>query len=63
MSVLDMEVTLRPFHHMPSTRTDRKPHRLIFEVWGVLDHYARSVPGATDVEMPHELLRVNHYAT
>eukprot|EP00439_Symbiodinium_sp_Y106_P055982 s240_g7.t2 len=30
-------------------------------VWGVLDHYARSVPGATDVEMPHELLRVNHY--
>ncbi|CAE6961452.1 unnamed protein product [Symbiodinium natans] len=30
-------------------------------VWGVLDHYARSAPGAMDVEMPHELLRVNHY--
>ena len=32
------------------------------EVWGVLDHYARSRPGAVDVEVPWQLLRVNHYA-
>ncbi|CAE8626392.1 unnamed protein product [Polarella glacialis] len=30
-------------------------------VWGVYDHYARSRPGSTDVEVPFELLRVNHY--
>lgn len=31
-------------------------------VWGVYDHYARSSPGALDVEVPWQLLRVNHYA-
>merc|ERR1711879_113195 len=30
-------------------------------VWGGYDHYARSRPGAVDVEMPPEVLRVNHY--
>jgi len=30
-------------------------------VWGVYDHYARSRPGFNDVEMPFEVLRVNHY--
>ena len=32
------------------------------QVWGVYDHYARSRPGAVDVEVPWQLLRVNHYA-
>ncbi|CAK8997191.1 Uncharacterized protein SCF082_LOCUS5116 [Durusdinium trenchii] len=30
-------------------------------VWGVYDHYARSIFGAIDVEVPWQLLRVNHY--
>ena len=50
---------------MPKTRTptmasaNRETTSLksvVGEVWGVLDHYARSTPGAVDVEMPHELL-------
>eukprot|EP00930_Biecheleria_cincta_P070142 TRINITY_DN57792_c0_g1_i1.p1 TRINITY_DN57792_c0_g1~~TRINITY_DN57792_c0_g1_i1.p1 ORF type:complete len:833 (+),score=125.05 TRINITY_DN57792_c0_g1_i1:129-2627(+) len=30
-------------------------------VWGVYDHYARSHAGSLDVEIPFQLLRVNHY--
>lgn len=30
-------------------------------VLGALDHFGRSRPGATDVEVPWEFLRVNHY--
>lgn len=30
-------------------------------MWGVYDHYARSIFGAIDVEVPWQLLRVNHY--